>query len=140
VPGYPSAIRLFARTHSRRIVVQRLPWLISFSLDEETLLQEGVCSRAPHSLPQDVVAIRCELPGINRVEAHRGGRPPVTDDLGVGFAARVDVCAAFPSARFGALRLFLLFHASVDDHCSVLFRASDTALFAVDTPKHLTSR
>ena len=32
VPGYPSAIRLFALTHSRRKVVQRLPWLISFSL------------------------------------------------------------------------------------------------------------
>src|SRR5438046_8043556 len=34
VPGYPSAIRVFALTHSRRIVVQRLPWLISFSLDD----------------------------------------------------------------------------------------------------------
>ena len=32
VPGFPSAIRVFALTHSRRIVVQRLPWLISFSL------------------------------------------------------------------------------------------------------------
>ncbi len=34
MPGYPSAIHLFTLTHSRRIVVQRLPWLISFSLDE----------------------------------------------------------------------------------------------------------
>ena len=33
VPGFPSAIHVFALTHSRRIVVQRLPWLISFSLD-----------------------------------------------------------------------------------------------------------
>jgi len=33
VPGYPSAICVFALTHSRRIVVQRLPWLISVSLD-----------------------------------------------------------------------------------------------------------
>ena len=33
VPGFPSAIRVFALTHSRRIVIQRLPWLISFSLD-----------------------------------------------------------------------------------------------------------
>ena len=32
VPGFPSAIRVFALTHSRRIVVQRLPWLIYFSL------------------------------------------------------------------------------------------------------------
>jgi hypothetical protein len=34
VPGFPSAILAFALTHSRRNVVQRLPWLISFSLDE----------------------------------------------------------------------------------------------------------
>src|SRR5713226_4973324 len=33
VPGFPSAIRVFALTHSRRNVVQRYPWLISFSLD-----------------------------------------------------------------------------------------------------------
>ena len=32
VPGYPSAIRVFALTHSRRNVVQRLPWFISFAL------------------------------------------------------------------------------------------------------------
>ena len=87
-----------------------------------------------------MVAIRSELPGISSVEAHRGGGPLVADDLGMGFAALVDVCAAFPSTRLGALRLFLLFHASVDDHRSVLFRASDTALFAVDTVKHLTDR
>jgi hypothetical protein len=36
VPGFPSAIRVFALTHSRRIVVQRYPWLISFSLDRIT--------------------------------------------------------------------------------------------------------
>ena len=34
MPGFPSAIRVFAFTHSRRIVVQRLQWLISFSLDD----------------------------------------------------------------------------------------------------------
>jgi len=34
VPGFPSAICVFAFTHSRRIVVQRLPWLIFFSLDD----------------------------------------------------------------------------------------------------------
>src|SRR5436190_14305796 len=33
VPGFPSAILVFALTHSRRIVFQRLPWLIFFSLD-----------------------------------------------------------------------------------------------------------
>jgi hypothetical protein len=32
VPGFPSAIRVFAFTHSRRNVVQRYPWPISFSL------------------------------------------------------------------------------------------------------------
>ena len=32
VPGYPTAIHLFALTHSRRKVIQRLPWLISFPL------------------------------------------------------------------------------------------------------------
>ena len=32
VPGFPSAIRVFALTHSRRNVFQRYPWLISFSL------------------------------------------------------------------------------------------------------------
>jgi hypothetical protein len=32
VPGFPSAICVFALTHSRRIVFQRLPWLMSFSL------------------------------------------------------------------------------------------------------------
>jgi hypothetical protein len=32
VPGFPSAIRVFALTHSRRNVVQRYPWLISVSL------------------------------------------------------------------------------------------------------------
>jgi hypothetical protein len=31
-PGFPSAIRAFALTHSRRNVVQRQPWLISVSL------------------------------------------------------------------------------------------------------------
>ena len=35
VPDLPSAIRVFALTHSRRNVVQRAPWLISVSLDEE---------------------------------------------------------------------------------------------------------
>jgi hypothetical protein len=35
VPDFPSAIRVFALTHSRRNVVQREPWLISVSLDEE---------------------------------------------------------------------------------------------------------
>jgi hypothetical protein len=34
VPGYPSAIYVFAFTHSRRIVFQRYPWLISFSLGD----------------------------------------------------------------------------------------------------------
>ena len=34
MPGFPSAICVFAFTHSRRIVVQRLPWLIFFSLDD----------------------------------------------------------------------------------------------------------
>ena len=33
VPGFPSAIRVFALTHSRRIVFNDAPWLISFSLD-----------------------------------------------------------------------------------------------------------
>jgi hypothetical protein len=33
VPGFPSAIRVFALTHPRRNVVQRYPWLISVSLD-----------------------------------------------------------------------------------------------------------
>jgi hypothetical protein len=87
-----------------------------------------------------VVAIRREFPGISRVEDDRGGGPLVADDWGVGFAAHVDVCAAFPSTRLRALRLFLLFHASVDDHCSVFFRACDSALFAVDTARHLTNR
>ena len=32
VPGFPSAIRVFALTHSRRIVFNHAPWLISFSL------------------------------------------------------------------------------------------------------------
>ena len=32
VPGFPSAIRVFALTHSRRIVFNAAPWLISFSL------------------------------------------------------------------------------------------------------------
>src|SRR5437773_25516 len=32
VPAFPSAIRVFALTHSRRNVAQRYPWLISFSL------------------------------------------------------------------------------------------------------------
>jgi hypothetical protein len=32
VPGFPSAIRVFALTHSRRIVFNDAPWLISFSL------------------------------------------------------------------------------------------------------------
>ena len=30
-PGFPNAIRVFALTQSRRNVVQRYPWLISFS-------------------------------------------------------------------------------------------------------------
>jgi len=34
VPGFPSAIRVFALTHSRRIVFNDAPWLISFSLDK----------------------------------------------------------------------------------------------------------
>ena len=34
MPGFPSEICVFAFTHSRRIVVQRLPWLIFFSLDD----------------------------------------------------------------------------------------------------------
>jgi hypothetical protein len=33
-PGFPSAIRVFALTHSRRIVFNDAPWLISFSLDD----------------------------------------------------------------------------------------------------------
>ena len=33
VPGFPSAIRVFPLTHSRRNVVQRDPWLISISLE-----------------------------------------------------------------------------------------------------------
>jgi hypothetical protein len=32
VPGFPSATRVFALAHSRRIAFQRYPWLISFSL------------------------------------------------------------------------------------------------------------
>jgi hypothetical protein len=32
VAGFPSAIRVFALTHSRRIVFNDAPWLISFSL------------------------------------------------------------------------------------------------------------
>jgi hypothetical protein len=35
VPGFPSAIRVFALTHSRRNVVQHLPGLISFSLGRQ---------------------------------------------------------------------------------------------------------
>ena len=37
MPGFPSAIRVFALTYSRRNVVQRYPWLISFSLDVVTM-------------------------------------------------------------------------------------------------------
>jgi hypothetical protein len=33
VPDFPSAIRVFALTHSRRNVVQRQPWLISLTHD-----------------------------------------------------------------------------------------------------------
>ena len=33
VPGLPSATRVFALEHSRRIAFQRYPWLIYFSLD-----------------------------------------------------------------------------------------------------------
>jgi hypothetical protein len=43
VPGYPSAIRVLALTHSRRNVVQRLPWLISFSLDVKRTITEHIC-------------------------------------------------------------------------------------------------
>jgi len=32
VPGFPSAIRVFALTHCRRIVFKDAPWLISASL------------------------------------------------------------------------------------------------------------
>jgi len=32
VPGFPSATRLFAFAHSRRIVFRRFAWLTSFSL------------------------------------------------------------------------------------------------------------
>jgi hypothetical protein len=32
VPGFPSAIRVFAVTHSGRIVFNDVPWLILFSL------------------------------------------------------------------------------------------------------------
>jgi hypothetical protein len=35
VPGFPSAICVFALTHSGRIVVQRLPWLISVSFGNQ---------------------------------------------------------------------------------------------------------
>jgi hypothetical protein len=35
VPGFPSAIRVFALTHSRRIVFNDAPWLISFSLGKK---------------------------------------------------------------------------------------------------------
>src|SRR4029077_15118136 len=56
VPGYPSAIRVFALTHSRRNVVQRLSWLISVSLDRmiSRLLWvvSSMCIRAAaHELP-----------------------------------------------------------------------------------------
>jgi hypothetical protein len=50
VPGFPSAIRVFALTLSRRNVVQRYPWLISFSLGR--ISAHGGCrpSRKPHKL------------------------------------------------------------------------------------------
>ncbi len=41
VPGYPSAIRVFTLTHSRRNVVQRLPWLISVSLGSSLTSKGG---------------------------------------------------------------------------------------------------
>ena len=87
-----------------------------------------------------MVAIRGEFSGISRVETHRGSGLVVPHDLGVGFAASVDVCAAFPSTRLEPFRLFLFSHASVGDYYSVLFRPSYTALFVADTPKHLTNR
>jgi hypothetical protein len=34
VPNFPSAICVFALTHSRRIVFNDAPWLISVSLDD----------------------------------------------------------------------------------------------------------
>jgi hypothetical protein len=36
-PGYPSAILVFALMHSRRNVVQRLPWLMMVSFRENIL-------------------------------------------------------------------------------------------------------
>jgi hypothetical protein len=45
VPGFPSAIRVLALTPSRRNVVQRYPWLISFSLDDCATIPDGGFSR-----------------------------------------------------------------------------------------------
>jgi hypothetical protein len=53
VPGFPSAILVFGLTHSRRIVVQRLPWLMMFSFRENLLWASRPCrtaSRGLHSL------------------------------------------------------------------------------------------
>src|SRR5713226_7403025 len=61
VPGFPSAIRVFALTHSRRNVVQRYPWLISFSLDPEP-----PCISSCFSSRQTVSAITTTLVALER--------------------------------------------------------------------------
>jgi hypothetical protein len=43
VPDYPSAILVFALTHSRRNVVQRLPWLMMVSFRENILRASRPC-------------------------------------------------------------------------------------------------
>jgi hypothetical protein len=58
VPGFPSAIRVFALTHSRRIVFNDAPWLISFSLDVMRSREAAGCDWAslPHLLDTAFVA------------------------------------------------------------------------------------
>jgi hypothetical protein len=64
VPGFPGAIRVLALTHSRRNVVQRLPWLISLTHDLPS-------SFALSGLPVYVAASRLAPFSLGRKFAHR---------------------------------------------------------------------
>jgi len=106
VPGFHSAIHVFALTHSRRIVIQRWPWLMMFSSRENPFgltvhvaPLDSASSPKPHPLG---FAHACRsLPRLRRAPFPRVPLP-LTHDLPSSFAlaAHPVHLAESPTARF----------------------------------------
>ena len=94
MPGYPSAIRVFTLTHSRRNVVQRYPWLISFSLD--------VVARA--NVFADLRAKYFDIPRPQEVPAPASPDEPWAAVIEIAYPASTLTTVAFTDGTARVLR------------------------------------